>query len=64
MPGLQNMAARILTGMWANFWVVTQPNPTSAAWVFVLSPTTFPVFVSFVPRNQPHFPYGYDVEPD
>lgn len=58
------MVAMILTGFWAGFWIVKQPNPTSAAWVFLASPTTLPTFVSFVPRNQPNFPYGYDVPPD
>jgi len=64
MPSTLDMAARILTGVWSAFWIVKQPSPTGAAWVFALTPASLPAFVSFVPRNTPHFPYGYDVDPD
>lgn len=63
-PSSIDMVARIRSGFWVNRWVAKQPNPTSAAWVFLVSPVTFPTFVSFVPRNAPNFPYGYDVDPD
>jgi hypothetical protein len=64
MPSDIIMTARVQTGFFAGLWVAYQPNPTSAAWMFNVSPTTFPSFVTFAPRNTPHFPYGYDVDPD
>lgn len=63
-PGGSPMIAHIIPpGPNAGQWICWQQEPLSP-FTINWSPGSVPVFVHFVPRNTPHFPYGYPVDPD
>lgn len=64
LPSLVRMVARVSAGIYTGYYIATAPSPISDAWIFTVSPTTFPTFQGFIPRLQQHFPYGYLVDPD